>query len=204
MKILNICLLALGFSSFASAQTVAELFISMPDEMLVQLESPWRKDLIDLYKASKPATLENTLHGKSTLKMMTDDYLLLQTTERSTLEMRRLPLINNTFVICVVTTVYAPAADSKVCFYTTAWQPLTSDELLKPVEPAWFLMDVASPDAATSLDIQLVKYSLSADNNNITAEYTTPDYLDEETKAKVKPLLKGIPRVFEWKSGRYE
>jgi hypothetical protein len=176
----------------------------MPDEMIVELESAWRKDLIDLYNTGKTATLENNLLGKSTLKMLNDDYMQLQTTERSVIELRRLPLINNSYIICLVTTVYAPVPDSSVKFFTTSWQPLQSDALLKPVEREWFIKDDAPANTAAVIDIELVKYSLNADDNTLTAELTTPEYFDDETKARIKPFLKETPRIFTWKSGYYE
>lgn len=92
------------------------LFISMPDQNIPQLENAWRKDLVDLYKSGKDATLKNTMNGSSSLKKLTSDYLLLQATERSSIEMKLLPLVNNTNVICMIRTVNGPVADSQIEF----------------------------------------------------------------------------------------
>lgn len=66
----------------------------MPDQYIPQLEHAWRKDLVDLYTSGKESRLKNTMNGFSTLQKLTNDYLLLQTTERSTVEMKLLPLVN--------------------------------------------------------------------------------------------------------------
>ncbi|MDR2473172.1 MAG: DUF3256 family protein [Tannerella sp.] len=211
MKILIINLLLIFVYNFGQSQTIDKLFIAMPNEQIVLLEEAWRKDIIDLYRSGKPATLENRLRGKSTLLKLNDNYLLLQLTERSTLEMRLLPLINNTFIICVITTVSAPVADSNVKFYTTEWKEVKKDDLMKPVDVKRFLKDknisTAAPEYVTlvaALDMHLLKYSLNEDNNNITAEYMTLQYLDNETKRTILPLLKTEPTVLVWKSGHYE
>ena len=60
-----------------AAQGMGEIFESMPDQFVPQLESAWRKDLVDLYKNGKEAKLKNTMNGFSVLKQLTDDYLLL-------------------------------------------------------------------------------------------------------------------------------
>lgn len=98
------------------AQDMDAVFVAMPDQYVPQLENAWRKDLIDLYNSGKEAKLKNTMNGFSTLKKLTDDYLLLQVTDRSTVEMKLLPLVNDTYVVCMVTTVYGPIPDSQVEF----------------------------------------------------------------------------------------
>jgi len=192
------------------SQTASEIFIRMPDNLITELESAWRKDLIDLYKSGKEATLENSLQGKSTLLTLNDDYLKLQLTARVTLEMRRLPLINNTYIICLVTTVYAPVPDSRVSFYTTDWQPLPAANLLTGTGKSWFIKEDADQnsqkyiDAMAVMDIDLILYSLSPDNDNLKAEYMTPKYLNAEDSLTVSGLLKDKPRIFKWNLGRFE
>ncbi|MDR0573697.1 MAG: DUF3256 family protein [Tannerella sp.] len=187
---------------------MGEFFVGMPDDPVMQLEEAWRKDLIDLYKSGKPATLENTMQGKSTLSKLTEDYMLLQSTEYNTIELKLLPLVNNTYIICMVETAYAPVADSRVTFYTTEWQRVSADGLFTPVAEEWFWNENHTSleflDAKSRLDMYLVKYSLSAEKMVLIAEYTTPQYLDEEYQKKVKAFLKTEPRVYEWKSGRFE
>ncbi|MDR1380144.1 MAG: DUF3256 family protein [Tannerella sp.] len=210
MKRLIFSLLFTFWAFCSTARNVEEFFTGMPADIIVQLEEAWRKDLVDLYKSGRTATLENTMQGKSTLLKLTDNYLLLQYTERSTVEMKLLPLVNNTHVICMITTVYAPVADSRVDFYTTEWNPLPAGELYTPVTAEWFLADGAGDSSVemsgikAMLDIFLVKYSLEADSNTLTAEYTTPLYLDGESRAKALPFLKDAPRRYEWKSSRFE
>ena len=95
MKRLFLSILLCVFVWGMKAQEMDAVFVAMPDQYVPQLENAWRKDLIDLYNSGKEAKLKNTMNGFSTLKKLTDDYLLLQVTERSTVEMKLLPLVND-------------------------------------------------------------------------------------------------------------
>jgi len=191
------------------SQDMATLFTNIPDQYLPQLETEWRKDLVDLYRSGKEARLQNTMAGYSTLRALTSDYLFLEKTERSTMEIKLLPLVNNTHVICVVSTVCAPVADSKVEFFTTDWKPLDTAELFTPADSGWFIKKEegqrpgAFPDALSRLDIELIKYQLSEKDLTLTATYTTPLYLDSETREKIAPFLKDSPRIYTWEKYRF-
>lgn len=206
--LLAICLL-LSLNG-VNAQDMAALFTAMPDQYIPQLETAWRKDLIDLYNAGKEAKLKNTMEGFSTLKKLTADYLSIQITDNSTVEIKRLPLVNNTYIICVVNTVYGPVADSRVSFFTTEWKPLESADLFTAVTPQWFIREgVDQKDenflfATAHLDIQLIKYTLSPDNLTLTATYTTPEYMSKEDREQVLPYLKESPRVYKWEKSHFE
>ena len=208
MNKLIISLLFVLFVVSTGAQKIEEYFLKMPDDMIVQLEEAWRNELVDMYKSGKTATLENSMQGESTLLKLTNDYLLLQSTERTTIELKCLPFDNNTNVICMITTVSAPVADSRVDIYTTNWIPL--DNIFTPVADDWFWKDNInrlSPDfidANAALDMCLIKYSLSAENTYLTAEYMTPQYLDDELRKKVIPLLKNETKTFKWKINHFE
>ena len=193
-----------------SAQDMATFFIQIPDRYLPHLEDAWRKDLVDLYQSGKPAVLDNTMAGSSTLQKLTSDYLFLQSTERSTLEIRLLPLINNTFIACVITTVFAPVADSRVAFFTTEWQPLSSSEIWTSANMDSFLKedidrnDESYREARSYLDMDLIHYRLDPNQLTMEAVYTTPEYLSPEECFKVKSFLKETPKVYSWRTGRFE
>jgi len=150
------------------------------------------------------------MNGRSTLKTLTRDYLFLQTTERSTLEIRFLPLINNTLIACAITTVYAPVAESRVEFFSAEWQPLPSTALWTPAHTNSFIkadIDRSSNDFQTAMsyiDIELVHYRLNPDNMIMEARFTTPDYLSREEREKLKIFLKDSTNVFYWEAGRFE
>ncbi|MGM9759457.1 MAG: DUF3256 family protein [Parabacteroides sp.] len=197
-------------SMTVGAQDMASVFTSMPDQQVPQLEDAWRKDLVDLFQQGKEARVQNTMNGYTTLKQLTKDYLFLQVTERSTVEMKMLPLVNNTHVVCVVTTVFGPVPDSRVAFFTTEWEPLTASDLLAPVSVDDFLQqpsDTTSDvyqDALACLDLFLVHYTLSPEAQTLTATYTTPDYLNREDRKRVAPYIKPDPIVRKWEKFHFQ
>ncbi|MDR1408197.1 MAG: DUF3256 family protein [Tannerella sp.] len=194
----------------ARAQDMAAFFIAMPDHRIPQLEEAWRKDLVDLYRAGKPATLENMMGGRATLILLTEDYLLLQTTAQSTLEMKLLPLVNHTHVACVVTTLGAPAPDSRVAFFAPDWTPLDAASLWTPPAGEWYLRHDVDPHdpllrrATSCLDMHLTHFRLSPDSPTLSAEYATPQYLSPDERDALRPFLADTPHVCRWNDGRFE
>ena len=186
------------------AQNMAEVFVSMPDEYVPQLEDAWRKDLVDLYNSGENAQLKNNMNGTSRLVKLTKDYLLLESTERTTLELKLLPLVNNTFVICKIITVKAPVADSRIAFFSPDWKPLNASDLLEPVTAGWFIREdadktsIAFQESTSRLDMDLFEYKLSPDDYTLTQIYTTPQYTDKETQKNLRPFLKDSPKVYTW------
>ena len=154
--------------------------------------------------------MKNNMNGYSTLEKLTDNYLLLQSTERTTIEMKLLPLVNNTYVICQIVTVKGPVADSRVSFFSPDWKPLDAADMLTPVTADWFIREdadkssVAYIESTSRLDMDLFRFQLSPDDYTLTQTYTTPEYLDKETQKKLKPFLKDTPKVFTWKKSSFE
>lgn len=187
-----------------NAQNMASIFISMPDKNVPQLEDAWRKDLVDLYNSKEEARLKNNMDGYSKLIKLTDDYLLLESTERTTVEMKLLPLVNNTFVICKVVTINGPVPDSRVTFYSPEWVQLDGSDLLTPVDAGWFISENADTasinyqESISRLDMDMFQFKLSPDNLTLTQIYTTPQYVDKETRQKLNGILKEEPKVFTW------
>lgn len=210
MKRFFLSILLYVFVWGAKAQKMDAVFVAMPDQYVPQLENAWRKDLIDLYNSGKEAKLKNTMNGFSTLKKLADDYLLLQVTDRSTVEMKLLPLVNETYVVCMITTVYGPVPDSQIEFFTTDWKPLNPADLYTPVSAEWFIKDdvdengIAFIEATARFDMDLRKYSLSSEDQTLTVEYTTPQYLTKTERKQVEPFLKNKPKVYIWEKSHFK
>ena len=203
-----ISLLALWALCGLRAQDMAGVFTAMPNQYIPQLEDAWRKDLVELYRSGKEARLKNTMNGYSTLLNLTDDYLCLRTTDRSVVEMKLLPLVNNTFVVCMVTTVEGPVADSRIAFFTTDWASLPKADLLSMPEGTWFIKegaetDEAYPELKAALDMDLFRYQLSATENTLRITYTTPRYLEAKTRERLQPFLQAEPLCLRWQHGHF-
>ena len=131
-------MLLCGLSLYA--QDMKTLFIAMPDSVAPLLTKVNREDCVDFLASNMKAEVKNRFGKVSELKRLTDDYLFLQTTGSSSMEMKLLPLNDSVKVICVVNTVCGPACDSEVRFYNTDWQQLAKEDFIQlPSVGAFYL-----------------------------------------------------------------
>lgn len=122
-----VALLCLGLVVLEGrTQNMASYFIRMPSDLLPTVTVDSRKDLVDFYNNGKVAVMPSLLGGEVVLKALSQDYLLLQTSDRSDVQLKMLPVNDTSRIIVVVRTVAAPLRDSRVLFYSTQWKPLAS------------------------------------------------------------------------------
>lgn len=191
------------------AQNMKSVFVAMPDSVTPLLTKVNREDCIDFLDSNMKAVVKNRFGNVAEMKVLTDDYVLMQTSEVGTLEMKLLPLADSTKVICMVKTVNVPVADSSVRFYTSDWsQQLDVKEFLQlPSMDAFFLPNDSLKDEAIltrkKADMHLMKAQLSKEDTSLTFTYTTPDYLNEEDREKLLPHLRKEPIVLRWSEGKF-
>ncbi|WP_315352256.1 DUF3256 family protein [Phocaeicola abscessus] len=197
-----LCLIHIG------AQDMRTLLVAMPDSILPLLTKNNRMDCVDFVDSKMKAEVKNRLGEVSELKVLTKDYLLLQMTSQSTVEMKLLSVNDSAKVVCVVRTVCAPVCDSAVEFYDISWKRLkTADYIACPPVDSFF-RNPAQTDLPYQLlrekaDVDLIKASLSVERAVIRFEYTTPDYLSEDDREKIRPYLRKDPLVYSWTDGKF-
>ena len=203
-------LLLLAVILHAEARTpMRQWLVAMPDSVMPLLTKNNRMDFIDFYDAQMAAVVTNRMDGSSRMNRLTDDYVQMQVSEVSTLEMKLLPVNDSTRVICMVKTVCASACDSSVRFYASDWSAelAAKDFLQVPLGDDFFLPNDSLTDEAAlarkMADMHAMKASLSKDDASLTYQYTTPDYLNKEDREKLLPLLKKEPMVLRWSEGRF-
>lgn len=191
------------------AQDMKSVFVAMPDSVTPLLTKVNREDCIDFLDSNMKAIVKNRFGNVAEMKVLTDDYVLMQTSEVGMLEMKLLPLADSTKVICMVKTVNVPVADSSVRFYTSDWsQQLDVKEFLQlPSMDAFFLPNDSLTDETIltrkKADMYLMKAQLSKEDTSLTFTYTTPDYLNEEDREKLLPHLRKEPIVLRWSEGKF-
>lgn len=193
----------------ASAQDMKSVFIAMPDSITPLLTKVNKEDCVDFLDSNMKAEVKNRFDGTAEMKVLTEDYVLVQTSEIGTLEMKLLPVNDSTKVVCMVKTVCASACDSEIRFYTSDWkQELDKKGYLQWPDAGTFFLPKDSLSEEDVLirqkaDMNLMKASLSKDNPTLAFIYTTPDYLNLEDKEKLKLHLRKEPVVLEWKDGKF-
>ena len=193
----------------AFAQDMKSVFVSMPDSIAPLLTKVNKEDCVDFLAYNMKAEVKNRFGGATELKVLTDDYLFLQTTANSSMEMKLLPINDSTKVVCVIKTVCSSACDSEVHFYSSDWKQklITTDYMSKPEGDVFFLpVDSADEEYALirkEANVHLMKVSLSKEDVSLTFIYTTPDYLNKENKEKLEPYLRKEPVVLKWQEGKF-
>ena len=181
----------------------------MPDSIAPLFTKVNKEDCIDFLDSGMKAVVTNRFGKKSEMKVLFDDYVLVQSTGSSTLEMKLLPLNDSVKVVCMVKTVCDSACDSEIHFYTSDWNKelAVADYLVMPDVSMFFLPpDSASDDydlIRKKVDMHLVKASLSKDDASLTFIYTTPDYLNKDDREKLLPYLRKEPIVLKWQDGKF-
>ena len=206
----NILLVFLCFFALSAfAQNMKSVFVAMPDSITPLLTKVNKEDCIDFLDSNMKAEVKNRFDGTAEMKVVTEDYTLVQTSEVGTLEMKLLPVNDSTKVICMVKTVCATACDSEIRFYTSDWKEELDAQAFftKPKESNFFLPNDSVTDESVLIrkkaDMLLMKASLSKDDVSLTFIYTTPDYLNEEDREKLLPYLRKEPVVLQWQEGKF-
>lgn len=208
----RICILLMVLSGITSltAQNMKSVFVAMPDSLTPLLTRVNKEDCIDFLESNMKAVVKNRVDNEAEMKVLTDDYLLMQTSAVGTLEMKLLPLNDSVKVVCMVRTVCASACDSEVKFYSSDWkEELDARALLTlPAADAFFLPGDSLSEEAQPVrkmaDMNLMKASLSQEDTSLTFVYTTPDYLSQEDREKLSSLLRKEPLVRRWTNGKYQ
>ena len=191
------------------AQDMKTVFVAMPDSVTPLLTKVNREDCIDFLDSNMKAVVKNRFGNVAEMKVLTDDYVLMQTSEVGTLEMKLLPVNDSTKVICMVKTVCASACDSSIRFYASDWsKELNAEDFLSMPSANDFYLptDTLSEEEVwvrKKADMHLMKASLSKDDGSLTFIYTTPDYLNKEDKEKLLPYLRKEPIVRRWQDGKF-
>ena len=191
------------------AQNMKSVFIAMPDSITPLLSQVNKEDCVDFLDSNMKAEVTNRFGGKTEMKVLTDDYVLMQTTPGSMLEMKLLPVNDSTKVVCMVKTVCASACDSEIRFYASDWsKELSKDDFLQQPDVETFYLPQDSVTEEYTLirkkaDMDMMKASLSKDDASLTFIYTTPEYMNKDDKEKLLPYLRKEPIVLQWQDGKF-
>lgn len=192
-----------------TAQNMKSVFIAMPDSITPLLTQVNKEDCVDFLDSNMKAEVTTRFGGTAEMKVLTDDYVSMQTTSSSSLEMKLLPVNDSVKVVCMVKTVCASACDSEVHFYTSDWkEELSVKKLLqKPDVEAFYLPQDSITEEYVlirkQVDMHLVEASLSKDEASLTFIYTTPESMNKEDKEKLLPYLRKEPIVLQWQEGKF-
>lgn len=210
MKQIIFALLFATISFSANAQDIAGIFSSAPESVLPGLDKEQRYSLIISNEDTTKVFVQTPIYKRVERKAFSDNYILLQTSDIATTQIKLLPLINDSKIVCVVKTIKGKAADSQVQFYTTNWNPIAVEDLLPKKDVKWFIKDNADTttveykNAVAMVDMLPVTFTLSDKNNDIVAQFDIKNYLSKDDYKMLQPYLIEEGKTFSWDKISYK
>ena len=200
MKLRNLlfCLCSIVTLTSSAIEPGAQLFIAMPDSLVPSIEINRRKDLIDLMHAGQ----------KAEMTLLQDSLLSIDLSKRSKMEIRWYDTTGNDTIIALVNTVYAPAGDSRIRFFDTAWKELPASERIRQIRREEFfqfpdsLTKAKKEDLLRPVNIFLVEYNFATDGS-LCARQSWANYLDKESFDRIEPYLQDSI-VLHWNGKRFK
>ena len=199
-----ILLFFLSLSNIVEAQQVGDLFKAMPPELLPGVsEGNKTMLLVDSGKTTVPYPL-----GEIVKEAYGNDYLRLQTSKIGTLQLKLLPVSEDSVVVCLIKTVCGNVCDSHISFYTSEWKKLDKEAFLPTISAEIFLNSSQKKSEndkyAVSLpDIYPISATFNETGTDLTLTFHYKERLAEEQIQQLEPLLKGDSLVLTWKNGSF-
>lgn len=182
-------------------------FVNMPMEILPNLPVNSKKDLVDFYKNGRTAIMPESFGGEMTLKTLSDDYIMLQTSSQTSMQLKMLKEGDgSSYIIALIFSAYAPLKDSRMQFYTSEWKPLNSI-----VAPKFTGMDFFdSLKAGKELSERFSKLCMRSfvymefqpDNNNLQAWSSIKEDIPDDLLKDFIPYIKDSVTV-SWQNGYF-
>lgn len=201
-KITTIFLLLLSMT--ATGQTIADLFRSMPSELLPGVsEANKTMLLVDSGKTSVPYAL-----GEIGKIAQSNDFVHIRTSDAGDLQLKVLPLSSDSLIVSVIQTVCAGVCDSRIFFFTTNWEEL-DQELFLPVLSKEIFFNSSKKDSdnykyAVSLpDIFPISARFGKTGTDLTLELHYRERLTDDQTEEITPFLVGDTLLVKWENGTF-
>lgn len=198
-----------GFIS-VSAQDISSVFLTMPDNIIAGLESDQKYTLVSKVADTAHVKVQTAIYENIERTAFSENFIALKTSEAGTTQIKLLPLINDSKIICVIKTVKGRSADSRISFYTTKWIPITQSNLFPARTINWFIkpnVDRSNQDFTNAIamaDILPMSMTISDKDNSVSVVFNIADYLNKEDYKRLQPFLTEQPKIFAWDKVSYK
>ena len=114
------------YQASAQSVTIRDVFRQMPDSLMPYLSKNNRLDFIDFLDSGMKAEVKNQLGGTSEMLSLGNDSLAIRMNPSLRTDIL---LMDSTVVMIETFTVDSIYGQSRVHYFTTAWQPITAPQL---------------------------------------------------------------------------
>lgn len=191
--------------------TAREAFVNLPISVLDLLNRTTRLDMLDYWDADSVYNATNAMGGTSRLVELTPDFLEVELTSVSTLQVKLLP-VSEKEGGKIIMTVYTVGGDSRaddsdVRFFDSSMKPLDTNRLFKTPELKDFI-EIPKGSLTKFREIEeivpfpTIELKANADNNDLSGTLTVGTYLNMED-AKLVEMFTIPERKWRWEKGKY-
>lgn len=190
---------------FGFGQTIDTIFRTMSDELLPAFSEVNKTMLlVDTSLSVIPYPL-----GKIEKLEYTESFLSMKTSEVGTLQLKLLPLVNNSKIISVVKTVCSKKiCDSDVRFFTDKWEEIDKKSLLPDIQPEVFfdstqLNSLDFKIAASHIHIYPLHFQFNKENDDLLVTFDFNNALSPEDFKKIEPFVEKKAIVLQWNKAMF-
>ena len=175
-----------------NAQNMRQIWLEMPDSIVPYLNRSLRTELADYVTMGMKSEVMNALRDTTRIEKLTDDYILIQLSNATKLEIKSL----DASTIAMVQTWCGPLAESKLSLFSNNWEvkPLNVD-----VSPMIVKPDTMSQQRYSELldmaNVTMNEMQLSVKDNSLTIKYSVP-LLSSTDKKEMQAILR--QRKLNW------
>ncbi len=175
-----------------NAQNMRQIWLEMPDSIVPYLNRSLRTELADYITMGMKSEVMNALRDTTRIEKLTDDYILVNLSNATKLEIKSL----DASTIAMVQTWCGPLAESKLSLFTNNWE---AKQLNIDVSPMFVKPDTMSQQRYSELldmaNVTMNEMQLSVKDNSLTIKYSVP-LLSSTDKKEMQAILR--QRKLNW------
>lgn len=175
-----------------NAQNMRQIWLEMPDSIVPYLNRSLRTELADYVTMGMKSEVMNALRDTTRIEKLTDDYILVQLSNATKLEIKSL----DASTIAMIQTWCGPLAESKLSLFTNNWE---AKQLNIDVSPMFVKPDTMSQQRYSELldmaNVTMNEMQLSVKDNSLTIKYSVP-LLSSTDKKEMQAILR--QRKLNW------
>lgn len=175
-----------------NAQNMRQIWLEMPDSIVPYLNRSLRTELADYITMGMKSEVMNALRDTTRIEKLTDDYILVNLSNATKLEIKSL----DASTIAMVQTWCGPLAESKLSLFTNNWE---AKQLNIDVSPMFVKPDTMSQQRYSELldmaNVTMNEMQLSVKDYSLTIKYSVP-LLSSTDKKEMQAILR--QRKLNW------
>lgn len=176
------------------ARTIKDVFVSEPGNVLQLLSQRTKLDMIDYLNEGRMVDVKNEHDGVSHFNKVTDNYMSIQLTGNTKVELLLVSITQKDSVVVAVTTVKLPSEDSRIEFFTPDWKKIDAEKHIKAPTMKDFIVipkgdKMKKAIVLDKIEFPIISYTINPESNTIIARHGLKEYMSKEDYERVAPYL---------------